>query len=42
MKTKSSLVLFLLLLCISVKSSGQTAIPKADTQWFEEARFGMF
>ncbi|KAA6305510.1 hypothetical protein EZS27_042837, partial [termite gut metagenome] len=42
MRRKSSFVLFLLFLLISVKSFGQTAIPKADTKWFEEVRFGMF
>jgi alpha-L-fucosidase len=42
MKAKSSFVLFLLFLFISVESSGQTEIPKADTKRFEEARFGMF
>jgi alpha-L-fucosidase len=42
MRRKSSFVLFLLFLFVSVESSGQMAIPKADTKWFEEARFGMF
>ncbi|KAA6328843.1 hypothetical protein EZS27_022294 [termite gut metagenome] len=42
MKRKSSFALFLLFLFISVESSSQTAIPKADTKWLEEARFGMF